>query len=182
MHFQLFLATSFNCNKRKASKIPFHWVWNMVCFVYLARKLWAFCVLTCRLQHTSLHEIRRKKDSFIRTEEGKKKTRVVETVWMNKWLLHQENNGQSQLGDSWHMRWAAKPLSGATVFPFLILPPGVSTCLPLHYDTTNKQFRHCQRKKALKFGTLSSIVTTILYVINHSSTIIKRLFSVFSSV
>lgn len=91
-----------------------------------------------------------------------KENGAAETVQMNKWPLHQENNGQSQLGDSWHTRSAPCHLSGAAVILFLILPLGVSTSLPFHYDTTNKQIRHYQTKRELKFETFLSIEATIL--------------------
>lgn len=63
-----------------------------------------------------------------------------------------------------------KPLSGATVVPFLILLLGASTRLPIHYDTTtNKQVRHCQVEEEVKCWSFRSMVATILYAINHSS-------------
>ena len=117
MHFQLFLATSFNFNTRKASKIPFHWVWNMECCVYLASKLQALSFLTCRLQHTSLHKIRRKRIPLSAPKKVKK-WGGVETAWMNKWFLHQQNNGQSRWGDSWHMRRAPSHLAALLSFHF----------------------------------------------------------------
>jgi hypothetical protein len=67
--------------------------------------------------HTSLHKISRKRiPSSVPTKVKKK--RVVEKVWMNKWLLHQENNGQSRLGDSWHMRRPPSHLVALLSFHF----------------------------------------------------------------
>jgi hypothetical protein len=43
---------------------------------------------------------------------------VVETGWVNKWPLHQENNGQSWLGDSWHTRRASGHLEALLSFHF----------------------------------------------------------------
>jgi len=119
MHLQIFLATSFNFNTRKAPKIPFHRVWNMECCFYLARKTLSPMFLDMPITTYFTSQDQEKKDSSIRTEEGKKRGGgSVKTVWMNKWFLHQQNNGQSQRGDSWHMRRAPSHLEALLSFHF----------------------------------------------------------------
>jgi len=97
----------------------------MKCFVYLASKPYAFCFLTYRLHQTSLYKIRRKR--ILSSVLKKLKKSVAETVWVNKWPLHQDNNGQSWLGDSCHTRRAPSHLVALLSFHFS------SCCLvPLH--------------------------------------------------